>query len=96
MAALILPLISNKNGAVYDTTGVRAALAAAARRCGLVSAMGANAKSGVFYNRVKGELKEALAQLPFEGLVIARPSLLMRDRAVPGQPERPLEKVVAR
>jgi uncharacterized protein YbjT (DUF2867 family) len=44
----------------------RAALAAGARCCGLVSAMGANAKSGVFYNRVKGELEEALAQLPFE------------------------------
>jgi uncharacterized protein YbjT (DUF2867 family) len=73
----------------------RAALAAGARRCGLVSAMGANAKSRVFYNRVKGELEEALAQLPFEGLVIARPSLLLGDRAALGQPERPLEKVSA-
>ena len=71
----------------------RAALAAGARRCGLVSAMGADAKSRVFYNRVKGELEEALAQLPFEGLVIARPSLLVGDRAALGQPERPLEKV---
>jgi uncharacterized protein YbjT (DUF2867 family) len=73
----------------------RAALAAGARRCGLVSAMGADAKSRVFYNRVKGELEEALAQLPFEGLVIARPSLLVGDRAALGQPERPLEKVSA-
>jgi uncharacterized protein YbjT (DUF2867 family) len=73
----------------------RAALAAGARRCGLVSAMGANAKSGVLYNRVKGELEEALAGLPFEGLVIARPSLLTGDRASLDQPERPLEKVSA-
>jgi uncharacterized protein YbjT (DUF2867 family) len=73
----------------------RAALASGARRCGLVSAMGADAKSRVFYNRVKGELEEALAQLPFEGLVIARPSLLIGDRAALGQPERPLEKVSA-
>ena len=73
----------------------RAALAAGARHCGLVSAMGANAKSKVFYNRVKGELEEALAQLPFEGLVIARPSLLTGDRATLGQPERPLEKISA-
>jgi uncharacterized protein YbjT (DUF2867 family) len=73
----------------------RAALAAGARRCGLVSAMGANAKSRVFYSRVKGELEEALGQLPFEGLVIARPSLLIGDRAALGQPERPLEKVSA-
>jgi uncharacterized protein YbjT (DUF2867 family) len=73
----------------------RAALAAGARRCGLVSAIGANAKSRVFYNRVKGELEEALVQLPFEGLVIARPSLLIGDRAALGQPERPVEKVSA-
>lgn len=73
----------------------RAALGAGARRCGLVSAMGANAKSRVFYNRVKGELEEALTKLPFEGLVIARPSLLIGDRATLGQPERPLEKVSA-
>lgn len=71
----------------------RAALAAGARHCGLVSAMGADAKSGVFYNRVKGELEEALAQLPFEGLVIARPSLLIGDRAALGQPGRPFERV---
>lgn len=71
----------------------RAALAAGARRCGLVSAMGANAKSSVFYNRVKGELEEALAQLPFDGLVIARPSLLTGNREALGQPQRPLEKV---
>src|SRR5271170_3094221 len=74
---------------------VRAALAAGARRCGLVSAMGANAKSSVFYNRVKSELEAALAQLPFEGLVIARPSLLSGNRASLGQPERPLETVSA-
>jgi len=55
--------------------------------------MGANAKSGVFYNRVKGELEGALAQLPFEGLVIARPSLLIGDRATLGKRERPLEKI---
>jgi uncharacterized protein YbjT (DUF2867 family) len=69
----------------------RAALTAGARRCGLVSAMGANAKSKVFYNRVKGELEDGLAQLAFEGLVIARPSLLIGDREALGQPNRPLE-----
>lgn len=69
----------------------RAALAAGARRAGLVSAMGADAGSRVFYNRVKGELEDALAALPFEGLVIARPSLLLGDRAALGQPVRPGE-----
>jgi uncharacterized protein YbjT (DUF2867 family) len=71
----------------------RAALAAGARRAGLVSAMGASAKSGIFYSRVKGELEDALAALPFEGLVIARPSILAGDRGSLGQPERSGEKI---
>ena len=66
----------------------RAALAAGARRAGLVSAMGADARSSLFYNRVKGELERALQQLRFEALVIARPSLLLGDRASLGQPVR--------
>ena len=71
----------------------RAALAAGAKRAGLVSAMGASAKSGIFYSRVKGELEDALAALPFEGLVIARPSMLAGDRGTLGQPERRGEKI---
>ena len=66
----------------------QAALRVGARRCGLVSAMGADARSPVFYNRVKGELEDALAALPFDTLVIARPSLLTGDRATLGQPDR--------
>ncbi|HEV8691959.1 MAG TPA: NAD(P)H-binding protein [Ideonella sp.] len=65
-----------------------AALAAGARRAGLVSAMGADARSKVFYSRVKGELEDALAQMRFEGLVIARPSLLVGNREALGQPTR--------
>lgn len=65
-----------------------AALAAGAKRAGLVSAMGADAKSTVFYSRVKGELENALAQMPFEGLVIARPSMLVGNREALGQPTR--------
>ena len=38
----------------------RAALAAGATRVGLVSAADANARSRAFYNRVKGELEDAL------------------------------------
>ncbi|MFZ5567030.1 MAG: nucleoside-diphosphate sugar epimerase [Pseudomonadota bacterium] len=66
----------------------QAALAAGVKKAGLVSAMGADARSRIFYNRVKGELEDALTQLPFEGLVIARPSLLIGDREVLGQPRR--------
>lgn len=71
----------------------RAALDAGARRAGLVSSMGADAKSRIFYNRVKGETEDALSQLPFEGLVIARPSLLVGDREALGQPARTGERV---
>ncbi|MFL6621776.1 MAG: nucleoside-diphosphate sugar epimerase [Sulfurifustis sp.] len=71
----------------------RAAIAAGARRVGLVSAMGADAHSRIFYSRVKGELEEALAKLNFEGLVIARPSMLIGDREALGQPTRTGEKI---
>lgn len=74
----------------------KAARAAGAKRLGLVSAMGANARSSVFYNRVKGELEEALAPLGYEGLVIARPSFLNGDRAALGQPVRSGEGLALR
>lgn len=71
----------------------RAAHAAGARRAGLVSSMGADTKSRIFYNRVKGETEQALARLTFEGLVIVRPSLLTGDREALGQIARPAERV---
>jgi uncharacterized protein YbjT (DUF2867 family) len=71
----------------------RAAAAAGARRLGLVSAMGADATSRVFYNRVKGELEAALDGVGFDALVIARPSLLVGDRKAIGQPTRLAEKL---
>lgn len=71
----------------------RAALAAGAKRAGLVSAMGASSNSRVFYSRVKGELEDTLNTLPFEALVIARPSLLVGDRLALGQPTRSGEAI---
>lgn len=47
----------------------------------LVSALGASANSRVFYNRVKGELEEAIGALGFARFVVAQPSLLQGDRA---------------
>jgi uncharacterized protein YbjT (DUF2867 family) len=66
----------------------RAARAAGARRFAVVSALGADARSPGFYNRVKGEMEAALAGVGFARLVIARPSLLVGDRASLGQPMR--------
>ena len=46
----------------------------------LVSSMGANAKSAIFYSRTKGELEQALAKLKYKALIIVRPSILLGDR----------------
>jgi uncharacterized protein YbjT (DUF2867 family) len=70
----------------------KSALAAGARRAGLISAMGADSKSSVFYSRVKGELETALEQMSFQRLLIVRPSLLVGDREALGQPIRRGEK----
>ncbi len=57
------------------------AMAHHAKRCGVkqffvISALGANAQSPVFYNRVKGQMQQALEAIGFESLVILQPSLL--------------------
>lgn len=57
------------------------ALAQGAQRLMLVSAMGADAHSHVFYNRTKGELEEALRELGFAHVSVAQPSLLQGPRA---------------
>jgi uncharacterized protein YbjT (DUF2867 family) len=59
----------------------RAGHAAGATRLAVVSAMGADSQSAVYYNRVKGEMEDAVRQLGFQTVVIARPSLLAGDRA---------------
>lgn len=46
----------------------------------LVSSMGANAQSSFFYPRMKGELEAAVSKLPFNRLVIFRPSILEGNR----------------
>jgi uncharacterized protein YbjT (DUF2867 family) len=46
----------------------------------LVSSMGADAKSLVFYSRTKGELEQALAKLKYKAVIIFRPSILLGDR----------------
>jgi uncharacterized protein YbjT (DUF2867 family) len=76
----------------YVVNVARAALATGARRLGVVSALGADAASRVFYNRVKGEMQDAVLSLGYESVVIAQPSLLLGDREALGQPERAGER----
>jgi uncharacterized protein YbjT (DUF2867 family) len=46
----------------------------------LVSSIGANSKSALFYTRIKGELDDTVANLGFENLTILRPSYLSGER----------------
>ena len=59
----------------------------------LNSAMGADAGSRIFYNRVKGELEDALKAMDFTALVLAQPSLLLDTREGLQQPPRLGEKI---
>ncbi len=47
----------------------------------LVSSMGANPKSQMFYSRMKGELEAAVAQLNFSKAIVVRPSILDGNRS---------------
>ncbi len=74
----------------------RAARAAGARRLAVVSALGADPTSRIFYSRVKGEMEIAILQLGYDSVVIAQPSMLSGDRAALGQPPRSGEVWAAR
>lgn len=47
----------------------------------LQSSVGANAESGAFYLRTKGQIERYLRTLPFYSLALMRPSLLLGERA---------------
>lgn len=46
----------------------------------LVTAIGSDAKSSIFYNRVKGELEDAVSQLNIPKIRVFQPSLLLGNR----------------
>lgn len=46
----------------------------------LVSSMGADPKSKIFYSQIKGEVEQALIAMDFPYLLIVRPSLLLGNR----------------
>jgi len=46
----------------------------------IVSAMGANATSAIFYNRLKGQTENDLLEIGFEALHILRPSIIDGNR----------------
>jgi len=65
------------------------ARAAGAKRIGLVSSVGASARSSTFYLRVKGETERDIEALGYPRVVIARPSVLVGTRTE----DRPGERV---
>jgi uncharacterized protein YbjT (DUF2867 family) len=64
----------------YPLAAAQAARQSGAAQFVLVSSVGANAKSGSFYLRTKGELDEEVSKLGFESVHIFRPSLLLGNR----------------
>ena len=64
----------------YVVALARMARDAGAKRFLVVSSLGADARSAIFYNRVKGEMESALRDIGFDALHIFQPSLLLGDR----------------
>ena len=73
----------------YPLALARFAKAAGAGKFLMVSALGADPKSAVFYNRVKGEVEQAIAAIGLPAAYSFRPSLLTGPRAE----HRPGEKI---
>jgi uncharacterized protein YbjT (DUF2867 family) len=65
----------------YPVAAARLANAQGATRFLLVTALGADASSRIFYNRAKGEVERDVSAIPFEGVALIRPSLILGDRA---------------
>ncbi|HUI09045.1 MAG TPA: NAD(P)H-binding protein [Bacteroidota bacterium] len=72
----------------YALHVARLGLEGGARHFLLVSALGADPHSRVFYNRVKGELEHAVGELGYRSVTIVRPSLLVGERPGPRRFER--------
>jgi len=68
-----------------------------ARHLIVISALGADRRSSIFYNRVKGEMEYALRAQDWPQLTICRPSLLLGERTEPRLGEKvagPLSRLI--
>lgn len=68
---------------IYVAELARLTVTRGAQRFVMVSAVGADPGSPVFYNRVKGRAEAAVSELPFKAVHIVRPSLLLGQRGQP-------------
>lgn len=76
----------------FAVAAARLASERGARHFLLVTALGADPASRVFYNRVKGETERDVSGLPFPAVSILRPSLILGERA----DRRPAEALAQR
>ena len=76
----------------YPVLAAKIAKEKGAKAVFLVSAVGANVGSGVFYVRTKGETERDIIALDLEHTHIFRPSMIMGDR----KESRPMEKFLIR
>jgi uncharacterized protein YbjT (DUF2867 family) len=72
----------------YPVRAAQLASEAAVDHFLVVSAMGADPNSRVFYNRVKGEMEEKVSGFPFAAVWVLRPSLLLGERSESRRAER--------
>ncbi|KAB2927206.1 MAG: NAD(P)H-binding protein [Candidatus Contendobacter sp.] len=68
---------------IYVAELARLAAVRGVPRFVLVSAVGADPGSPVFYNRIKGRAEAAVSELPFKAVHVLRPSLLLGERPEP-------------
>ena len=74
----------------YPVGAAKIAREADAKSVFVVTAVGANANSSVFYIRTKGEIERDIISLNFERTCIFRPSMIMGER----KESRPFEKIL--
>ncbi|HEY5039084.1 MAG TPA: oxidoreductase, partial [bacterium] len=58
----------------------------------VVSSMGADADSSIFYSRLKGEMEEAVSALNFKAVHIFRPPFIIGEKDRPER--RPMERIL--
>jgi len=74
----------------YPVLAAKIALEKGAKAVFLVTAVGANANSSIFYIRTKGDTERDIIALNFQHTYIFRPSMLLGDR----KENRPLERIL--
>ena len=79
----------------YPVEAAKMARKASVKLVLVVTAVGANANSGIFYTRTKGEIERDIIALNFEHTCIFRPSMIMGERKENRRFEKTLIKVWA-